>query len=75
VAAKISSFPVRVIEAAQQPVVVADHSKSGVVGLVSMAPLQRAETVVVDAGTPEDVRQTLESAIPEVLIAQPDAGS
>jgi len=57
------------IEAAQKLVVVADHTKWGIVGLVSMAPLGRADTIVTDAGASATVRHTLESAISEVLIA------
>ncbi|MFT4109543.1 DeoR/GlpR family DNA-binding transcription regulator [Propionicimonas sp.] len=59
------------IDAAQHLVVVADHTKWGVIGLVSMAPLSRADTIVMDHGASAEIRAALESAISEVIIADP----
>lgn len=60
------------IEAAQHLVIVADHSKWGVVGLVSMAPLRRADTIVMDSSASAEVRAILEASISDVLIAGKD---
>jgi len=59
----------QLIETAQQLVVLADHTKWGTVGLVSVAPLDRADAIVLDAATSPETRAALEASISEVIVA------
>ena len=47
------------IEAGRKLVVLADSSKWGVIGISSIAPLDRAETVITDSGLARDAREEL----------------
>jgi DeoR/GlpR family transcriptional regulator of sugar metabolism len=51
------------VEAARRLVVVADHTKWGVVGISSMARLEEADTVITDDGISEEARGILRGAI------------
>ena len=57
------------VEAASRLVVVADHSKWGVKGLCSIAPLARAAVVVSDAALPASARSALGELGVEVVAA------
>ncbi|MFI2642350.1 DeoR/GlpR family DNA-binding transcription regulator [Streptomyces sp. NPDC018610] len=46
----------RLVQSARRVVVVADHTKWGVVGLSSFASLERIDTLVTDAGLPPEAR-------------------
>ncbi|MFE7213911.1 DeoR/GlpR family DNA-binding transcription regulator [Streptomyces sp. NPDC001698] len=46
----------RLVQSARRVVVVADHTKWGVVGLSSFAALDRIDTLVTDAGLPAEAR-------------------
>ena len=58
-------------DATQRLIVLADHTKWGVTGLSSIAPLNDADTVVTDAGISAVARETLEEHVGRVLIADP----
>ena len=52
------------IEAGRRLVVVADHSKWGVIGISSIARLDQADVLITDAGLEPEARATLEAAGP-----------
>lgn len=56
------------VEAARRLVVVADHTKWGVVGISSMARLDEADTVITDDGVSEEARGILRGAIRELVV-------
>ena len=51
-------------------VVVADHSKWGVIGISSIARLDEADTLVTDSGLSDEAREVLEGEVREVVIAR-----
>jgi len=55
------------VDAAQRLVVIADHTKWGVVGISSIAPLERADVLVTDVGLPRPAVEVLEGRIASVL--------
>jgi DeoR/GlpR family transcriptional regulator of sugar metabolism len=59
------------IEAGRRLVVVADHSKWGVVGISSIARLDQADVLVTDAGLPPDARIILTDAVRELVVVDP----
>src|SRR5436305_21841 len=59
----------RLTASASQFVVVADHTKWGVRGLVSIAALADADVLVTDAGLTRDARALLSESISEVVLA------
>jgi len=59
-------------EATQRLIVLADHTKWGVTGLSSIAPLHEADTVVTDSGISQEARQSLDENVGRVLIADPN---
>lgn len=59
-------------DAAQQLVVLADHTKWNVIGLSSIAPLHDADTVVTDIGMPQTALDALDEHVGRVLIADPN---
>jgi len=63
------------VDAAARVVVVADHSKWGVTGLCTIAPLARAAALVSDAGLPACARTAFEEAGVELMLAHPDRAS
>ena len=61
------------IEAARRPVVVADHTKWGVIGISSIARLDQTDVLVTDTGLDPKARRTLERAVREVIVVDPTA--
>ncbi|MEV8532486.1 DeoR/GlpR family DNA-binding transcription regulator [Streptomyces sp. NPDC051211] len=59
------------VAAARRVVVVADHTKWGVVGLSSFAPLDRIDCFVTDSGMPRPAREALADTVGDLVIADP----
>ena len=59
------------VAAAQQLVVLADHTKWGTVGISTMAKLEEAHVVISDTGLPEEVRSAMSEHVGTLLIADP----
>lgn len=59
------------IHAARRLVVVADHTKWGVVGIATMASLDDVDVLVTDSGLPLDARARLAERIEDVVICKP----
>lgn len=57
------------VEAAGSLVVVADHTKWGIVGLSTIAGLAEADALVTDDGLAEDARQALGEQVRDLLVA------
>ena len=60
----------RLIEASQSVVVVADHTKLGVVSLAKIAPLSRVDVLVTDERADAEVLREIELAGVRVVVAQ-----
>ncbi len=58
------------LRSARQLVVVADHTKWGIVGLSTIAELAQADVLVTDDGLPEEARATLAEHVGELLVAE-----
>lgn len=58
------------IEAGRRLVVLADHTKWGVVGIASIATLDQADVLITDAALAPDALAAVTEAIPEVILAQ-----
>lgn len=58
------------IEAGRRLVVLADHSKWGLVGIASIARLDQADVLITNSGVPSDVLAIVEEAVPEVIVAR-----
>jgi DeoR/GlpR family transcriptional regulator of sugar metabolism len=58
----------RLVEAAQKVVVVADHSKLGVVALAKIAPLSRVDVFVTDDGADREMLREIELAGVRVVV-------
>lgn len=58
------------IDAGRKLIVVADHTKWGVVGLSSIARLDEAQVLITDSGLPPEAREVLAAAVPEVVIVE-----
>jgi DeoR/GlpR family transcriptional regulator of sugar metabolism len=56
-------------EAARRVVVVADHTKWGVIGLCSILSLDQADALVTDAGLGDEARELLAEQVGELLVA------
>jgi len=63
------------VDAAARVIVVADHSKWGVTGLCTIAPLARASTLVSDAGLPAGARDAFGEIGVELVLADPETAS
>ena len=63
----------RLVEAAQKVVVVADHSKLGVVALAKIAPLSKVDVFVTDEGADTETLREIELAGVRVVVAGPEA--
>jgi DeoR/GlpR family transcriptional regulator of sugar metabolism len=59
------------IEAGRRLVVVADHSKWGVIGISSIARLDQADVLITDAGLSPDARVILSEAVRDLIIVDP----
>jgi DeoR/GlpR family transcriptional regulator of sugar metabolism len=60
------------VEATNQLVVLADHTKWGVTGLATIAQLGDANVCVTDNGIPDAARNLLTERIPRVIVSAPD---
>src|SRR3954466_6558595 len=58
------------LRSARQLVVVADHTKWGIVGLSTIAELGRADVLVTDDGLPGEARATLAEHVGELMVAE-----
>jgi DeoR/GlpR family transcriptional regulator of sugar metabolism len=66
----------RLVQSARRVVVVADHTKWGVVGLSSFATLEQVDTLVTDAGLPEAARAEIAEHLLRLTVAgEPDEGA
>ena len=61
------------IEAGRRLVVVADHTKWGVIGISSIAGLDQADVLITDRGIPREARPELERAVRQLAVVDPDA--
>jgi DeoR/GlpR family transcriptional regulator of sugar metabolism len=60
------------VAAARNLVVVADHTKWGVVGLSAFAGLGEAAVLVTDDGLPREAREVLQEEVAELVLAERD---
>jgi DeoR/GlpR family transcriptional regulator of sugar metabolism len=58
------------VEAARRLLVVADHTKWGVVGLSTIARLDETDVLVTDEGLPPGARETLAERVGELVVAE-----
>jgi len=56
------------VEAGSRLVVVADHTKWGVIGISSFAQLDRADVLVSDVGLPDDAQDVLRDSVRELVL-------
>ncbi len=63
------------VEAARLLVVVADHTKWGVVGLSSFARLDQADILITDWGLDGAAREALAGHVRQLIVAEPRAGA
>ena len=59
------------IDAGRRLVVVADHSKWGVIGISSIARLDQADVLITDAGLSPEARVILADAVRELIVVEP----
>ncbi|GAA2621391.1 DeoR/GlpR family DNA-binding transcription regulator [Streptomyces axinellae] len=57
------------VDSARRVIVVADHTKWGTVGLSSFASLDQVDTLVTDAGLPEEAREQIQEQHPQLVVA------
>jgi len=62
------------VAAARRVVVLADHTKWGVVGIATIIPLTGAHTVVTDSGLDPQALNLLRSHVTDVIAVDPSAG-
>ncbi|WP_031483984.1 DeoR/GlpR family DNA-binding transcription regulator [Streptomyces bicolor] len=63
----------RLVQSARRVVVVADHTKWGVVGLSSFAALEQVDTLVTDAGLASEARSEIAEHLRRLVVAgEPD---
>jgi DeoR/GlpR family transcriptional regulator of sugar metabolism len=66
----------RLVQSARRVVVVADHTKWGKVGLSSFAALERIDTLVTDAGLPDEARGVVAEHLRRLVVAgEPEDGA
>ena len=63
------------IQAGRHLVVLADHTKWGVVGISAVSRLEDADTVVTDAGLDADARMLISSAVRSLVLVDPATGA
>jgi len=63
------------VESGRRLIVVADHTKWGVIGISSIGRLGDADVVVTDSGLPAEPRELLRSEVRELVVAEVDARS
>ncbi len=61
------------IEAGRRLVVVADHSKWGVIGISSIARLDQVDVLITDAGLDLEARRALAAEVRELIVVDPMA--
>ena len=61
------------IEAGRRLVVVADHSKWGVIGISSIARLDQVDVLITDAGLDLDARRALAAEVRQLIVVDPMA--
>lgn len=59
----------RMIEASQELIIVADHTKFDRVGLIPVAPVERASKIITDSGASPEVIASLRDRGVEVIVA------
>ena len=59
------------IATARRVIVVADHSKWGIIGLSTIATLDQVDILVVDAELDSEARRTLSEQVGQLILAQP----
>lgn len=62
------------VEAGRRLVVLADHTKWGVIGISSIARLDQADVLITDSGLDGGARSTLAREVRELLVVDPSAG-
>ena len=62
-------------QSGQRLVVVADHTKWGVVGISTIATLEEADVLVTDSGLPSAAQEVLRERVGDVLVCPAPAGS
>jgi DeoR/GlpR family transcriptional regulator of sugar metabolism len=60
------------IEAGRKLVVLADHTKWGVIGIASIGDLHRADVLISDHDLPADARAVLDDAVGELVLVGPE---
>jgi DeoR/GlpR family transcriptional regulator of sugar metabolism len=66
-----ASIKRRMMEASQELIVVADHTKFGRIGLIPVADVERASTMVTDSGVPSEIAAALRQRGVRLLVAEP----
>jgi DeoR/GlpR family transcriptional regulator of sugar metabolism len=61
-----------VLAAARRLVVLADHTKWGVVGLSTIAAIEQASVVITDSGMPAPAREALAARVGELVVVEPE---
>jgi DeoR/GlpR family transcriptional regulator of sugar metabolism len=61
------------IDSARRLVVVADHTKWGVIGISSISRLDQTDVLITDCGLDEEARQTLERVVRQLIVVEPAA--
>jgi DeoR/GlpR family transcriptional regulator of sugar metabolism len=62
------------VEAGRRLVVVADHTKWGVIGVSSIAPLSQADLLITDSEVDPEARETLSAQVRELVVVEPIGG-
>jgi DeoR/GlpR family transcriptional regulator of sugar metabolism len=62
------------IEAGRRLVVVADHTKWGVIGVSSVAPLGAADTIITDSGLDPAARNQIAATVRRLMLVDVDTG-
>ena len=63
------------VESGRRLVVVADHTKWGVVGISSIARLDQADTVISDSGLDLDARAVLDRDVRNLIVVEPSVAA
>ncbi len=61
------------INAARRLVIVADHTKWGVIGISSIARLDQPDVLITDCGLDQEARRTLERVVRHLIVVDPAA--
>ncbi len=61
------------IDAARRLVIVADHTKWGVIGISSIARLEQPDILITDRGLDDEARQMLERVVRHLVVVDPAA--